>query len=715
MERKKKILSLFLLLLFFIILIIWIAVSETINISPIIFGDTIILFSLIIVVLLLFLITFFVLARNIAKLILEKKQNIIGSQFKIKLVLFFVGFSIVPAILLFFFASGIISKNIEQWYKGPIESMMNNAEKLKTSIFLEYKKSTLHFSERLLNDIVKKNIYMEKDRQLLSNFLIKKLKEYNLDLVSCYENNREIVTILNPGLPLYEYRNIPDELVLKGVINGEIFRTDKLGSGEILRGGKSKSVKGINILIITGKFLNEEQFSPLRKMVFSLRKYNQLKKLKDPIKTTYILIFLFVTLLIIFSASWLGIHLAKDITVPIEKLTNATNKISAGIFDTRIEYMADDEFYSLIKSFNKMVEDIGKMREKEENQRIELQKGKEFQESILQNIRAGIIVIDEKNNILEINSTASDFLKIDYSKNIIGQSLGSLLKERSLENIYNAIVNIKKMGLKTNETQLQIEIEGEKREIALKITHLRKGSEGSGELIIVIDDLTELIRVKRLSDWKMIAEKVAHEIKNPLTPIKLSAQRIIKNIEKGEDKFKQIAKESSISILSEISGLKNLLENFLSFARLPTPKLKEGNINYIIEETVNIFREIHKNIDIEIELDPGIPELLLDHQQIKRVIINLLNNAAEAMEDKGQIFIKTYTTNKKIYIEFIDTGPGIKEELQQKIFNPYFSTKEKGSGLGLSIIYQIIQEHRGIIYLDKTYKKGAKFIMEFEK
>ncbi len=715
MERKKKVLSLFLLLLFFIILIIWIAVSETINISPMIFGDTIILFSLIIVVLLLFLITFFVLGRNIVKLILEKKRNIIGSQFKIKLVLFFVGFSIVPAILLFFFASGIISKNIEQWYKGPIESVMNNAEKLKSSIFLEYKNSTLHFSEKLLKDIMINRFYTEENRQNLSNFLIKKLKEYNLDLVSCYENNMEIVTILNPSLPLYEYRNIPDELVLKGVINGEIFRTDKLGSGEILRGGKSKTIDGINILIITGKFLNEKQFSPLRKMVFSLRKYNQLKKLKAPIKTTYILIFLFVTLLIIFSASWLGIHLAKDIMIPIEKLTKATNKISAGIFDTRIEYMADDEFYQLISSFNKMVEDIKKTREKEEKQRIELQKGKEFQESILQNIRAGIIVIDENNNVLEINSIIMDLLKLSSKKGVLGKPLSAILNKEPFTDIYNIILNIKKLGLKSNEAQLQIELEGERKEFAIKTTYLRKETEGSGELIIVIDDLTELIRAKQLSDWKIIAEKVAHEIKNPLTPIKLSAQRILRNYDKEENDFKKIAKESSISILSEITGLKSLLENFLTFARLPTPKLKEENINDIIEETVNIFKEIHKEIDIEMKLEPILPTLLLDQQQIKRVIVNLLNNSAEAMEDRGQILIKTYSTSGKVFVEISDNGPGIDENIRQKIFNPYFSTKDRGSGLGLSIIYQIIQEHRGIIYLDKTYKKGAKFIMEFEK
>jgi len=714
MDRRKRIFLLIFILVFLILIILWFAISETINISPLIIGDSIILFSLFIFVLLLFIITLFVLTRNIVKLFLEKKKKIIGAQLKSKLVLFFVGFSIIPAFLLFFFASGIISKNIEQWFKKPMASIMENAEKLKSSSFSNYQNTTLHYSEILLREVLKNGLFDEKREDKLRNYLIGKIKEYNLDLISCYNNKKEIVTILNPELPLYEYRNIPDDLILKGIINGEIFRTDKLGNGEVLRGGKSRSKDGTSVLIITGKFLDEKRFAPLRKIVYSLRKYKQLENLKDPIKATYILVFLLVTLFIIFSASWLGINLAKEVTVPIEKLAKATENISKGKLNTHVNYSGDDEFQFLVNSFNRMVDEISNTRRQTDYQKEELKKGKEFQESILQNIRAGIIVIDDKMNIVEVNAAGLEFLSQEKAESVLGENLKKTVKDSPYKDVFDKIENIKKLGLKNYEFEVSIDIWGEKKEIAIKTTHLRKEMEGGGELIIVLNDLTEFIRAKRLSDWKIIAEKVAHELKNPLTPIKLSAQRIIKNIEKDEKEFKDLAKNASVNIVSEISGIKNLLENFLSFARMPAPKFKKENINSILEETVNIFKEVHKDVQVEMELEPSLPDNFIDPQQMKRVFINLLNNSVEAMSNGSKIRIKTFTNNENIRIEVKDNGPGVPEEIRKRIFNPYFSTKEKGSGLGLSIVYQIIKEHRGKIFLDTEYKKGAKFIMEFK-
>jgi len=704
------------IIIILLLVIFWFAISESINLSPLIIGDSIILFSILVIVLLLFLVTFIILGRNIVKLILEKKKKIIGAHFKSKLVMFFVGFSIIPAILLFLFAAGIISKSIEQWYKGPIKSVMEGAENIRTAIFDEYKETTLHFSQIILDNITKQELYKPEAKQSLNRFLIQKMKEYGLDLISFYINNKEEITILNPEIPLYEYKNIPDNLILKGIVNGEIFRSDKLGTGEILRGGKAINYNGISLLIVSGKYLYEKRFAPLRKIIYSLRRYKQLEHLKTPIKITYISIFLLITLLIIFSASWLGIHLAKEITIPVEKLAYATEEISKGKLNIHIDYDSNDEFGFLIESFNKMVKEIANTREIAERQKAEMKKGKEFQESILHNIRAGIVVLNENEQVLELNSTAIELLNINSKSGTKGKNIFKLIKDEAFLEIFEKVLRVKRMGLRYNEFQTTITTgRGVKREIAIKITYLKESEGGKGELIVVLDDLTDIIRAKRLSDWKVIAEKVAHELKNPLTPVQLSAQRIIKNIDKPADELKKIAKDASVTILSEVSGIRNLLDNFMAFARMPDPKFKSINLNFLIEETVSVFREVNKGIEVILELSPNLPELMLDPQQIKRVIVNLLNNASEAMEGKGEIYISTKSENDKIIMEVADTGPGIPPEIQDNIFTPYFSTKEKGTGLGLSIIHQIVNEHRGELYLDKTYKKGAKFVVEFKK
>lgn len=711
MRRKTRIILLLAAVLFLVFLLLWFAVSETRNLSPVVFGDAVLLFSLFIVVLLLFLITFFVLGRNIFKLLLEKKRKVVGAQFKSKLVLFFVGFSMIPAFLLFFFASGIISRNIEGWFNTPIESIMQESQGLKELLQSEYETTTLHFAKVIADEVIQKQIYRPGENNALSDFLIAKIKEYNLDLLSFYDNNTELVTILNPELPLSEYKSIPENLILKGIVNGTISRSDKLGNGEINRGGASVQLGGHSLLVITGKYLDEKKFEPLRKIGFSIRKYNQLKSLKDPIASTYILIFLFVTLFIIFAASWLGIHLAKEITVPIERLAAATKKVSQGDLNVSIHYETEGEFKLLIDSFNKMIREIAQSRKEMEEQKDGLRRGKEFQESILQNVRAGILVFSSQGLLIQKNATAMQLLRIPSDSE--GKGAGEILESPELSPLKEPLKELFEQNLEGQEYQCSLSIDGEKKEIGVKVTRLREKDGKPGEVVVVFDDLTQIIRAKRLADWKMIAEKVAHELKNPLTPIQLSAQRVLKNLDQGEEKFRQVAREASLTILSEIPTLKNMLDNFLSFARLPSPRFKETDLNRLIEETTAIFREINKGMELTLALDPLLPSLLIDPEQINRVFVNLLNNAAEAMNRQGSVRISSRREEGRVVVDVEDNGPGIPEQLQETIFLPYVSTKEKGSGLGLSIISQIMQEHRGRITLDKSHLSGAKFTLEF--
>ncbi len=712
-EKKRKILIIFTSAFLLIILSLFFAVSRTRTLSPILWGDTAFIFFLWSIILILIFATLFLLLRNIFKLLLEKKQKVIGVHFKSRLILFFVGFTLVPTILLFFFASDLISRNIDQWFNAPLETIVTDIDTVTKSTIELQKKELLTISRFIAENLKYSNdTVLSKDK--IKGFLIKNLKNFSLDTLSIYVNKKELISALNPQIPLYEYKNIPESTIIKGIIDKKFTETIPLGKGILIRAGYSFKKFDKNIIVVAGIYLGGEFFTPLRRLSFNVKRYNQLKRLSNPIKITYLLIFLFITLFIIFGAMWLAVHIAREITVPVELLASATEKIRKGDFNVKINYKTSGEFELLIDSFNRMVDEIKERRTQVELQKNEIIKQKEFQDAVLENIRAGVIIIDKHLRVYRVNSTAREIIGFPENTNIKNKTIDEIFKNKELLLILEDIKRIIKLSPKEYELQRTLDVKGERRELVVRFSKIITENSRE-EFVVVIHDITQAINAKRLSDWKNIAEKVAHELKNPLTPIKISAQRILRNIDKEPEKVKKIAEESAINILTEIEGIMNLLSNFLTFARLPEPKLKKEDINLIIEDVVSFFREIYSNIEFDLKLTPYLGELMMDKEQIKRVLTNLINNSAEAMDKKGKITIKTFSKNNSIYVEFVDSGPGIPENIKEEIFTPYFSTKEKGTGLGLAIVKQIIKEHKGDIYLDTSYKKGAKFIMRFTK
>ncbi len=713
-EKKRKILIFFILAFLIIIFMLFFVVSKTRALSPIVWGDTAFILFLWGIILILIFATLFMLLRNVFKLFLEKKRKIIGVHFKSRLILFFVGFTLVPTILLFFFASDLISRNIDQWFNAPLETIIMDIESLTKSTMDLQKQNLLYIAKYIGNNLKYLDVDVFFERNKLRRFLIKNLKDFSLDTLSIYVDKKELISALNPQIPLFEYKNIPESTIIKGIIEKFFTETIPLGKGMLLRAGYSFKKNDKNIIVVTGVYLREEFFTPLRRLSFNVKRYNQLKRMRNPIKITYLLIFLFITLFIVFGAMWLAVHIAKEITVPVELLANATEKIRKGKLDVKIDYKTSGEFELLIDSFNRMVKEIREKRAQVELQKNEIVKQKEFQDAVLENIRAGVIILDRYFRVYKVNSTGRKIIGLSEKMSLKDSTIDEIFKKKELLLLREDIKRIIKLSPREYEIQRTLDVEGERKEFVVRFSKIMT-EDSKEEFVVVIHDITQAINAKRLSDWKNIAEKVAHELKNPLTPIKISAQRILRNVDKDGERVKKIAEESAINILTEIEGIMNLLSNFLTFARLPEPKLKKEDINLIIEDVVSFFREIFGSIEFDLQLEPYIGELMMDREQIKRVFTNLINNSAEAMQKKGRIVIKTFSKDKFIYVEFIDDGPGVPENLKEEIFTPYFSTKEKGSGLGLAIVRQIINEHEGEIYLDTSYKGGAKFIMRFSK
>jgi two-component system nitrogen regulation sensor histidine kinase NtrY len=716
-ETKKKgsrfvaAIIIFLIILFFTIEFI---IRESQEFSPTSFTN-ILLTSLQIIVLLMFLILLFVLGRNLAKLYLERKRKVLGAHFKTKLLLFFIALSLIPTLLLFFFASDLISRNIETWFKTPIDRILEDTKSLTDEFYVNGKEVTLHYAKQLSFAIQKQNI-IDLDRRLpLMEFVRNKLTEYKLDEIGVFVNEEELFTYLNPDLPFQYYRDIKTNLVKRSHLGESINSIDPMGNGEMIRGGISfNTPKGENVLVVAGKFLPQNYAEKISNITAYFQRYSQLIIQKNPVKAFYFITLIFITLLIIFAASWIGFHIAKGITIPIEKLAHATKEVSRGNLKVHVEDPASDELGILIDSFNQMISDLNESQHNIAQKTAELEGRKQYIETVLNNITTGVITLNEEGIITTINPTARDMLGLEQ-RNLIGKGYKDVLNNDK----YGEIVENIERGLekkhKIPDKEININFDSQNVTLALTLSPLRRANSEFSGMIVVLDNLTQLIKAQKISAWKEIAQRVAHEIKNPLTPIQLSAERIIKNLKVNKKHSSEIIEEGANTIVQEARTIKSLVDEFSNFARMPSVHLQSADLHLIIEQTISLFTGIFSEIEFEKQFSPGIPSpLMIDPEQMRRVFINLIDNAIDAMNKKGKIQIST-SFNKiqqRVNIEIADFGPGIPQKERERLFHPHYSTKKKGTGLGLAIVNQVVSEHNGTIEVEDNKPHGAKFIIQ---
>jgi len=705
------------MVLFFIVfVIIRIYFEESKNFSPQFLKGNTLIFGLWIIIILFGLTFLFILIRNILKMYYEKNQGGVGHSFKNRLVFFFIAFSIVPTLLLFYFATDVISQSIEQWFKTPIENIMKNVDDIKTNYYSKINEDLEHFSGIIADMIQQKRMYTEENKSFLQNRLKEKMLEYKLDVVNIYKNKNEIFAIFNPRIPMQEYKNLPLNIVYSGLGGAGFIKIDTLKNGELIRNGVAFDIEqGDKMLIITGKYFPESYTRSLSILAAMVNKHSQMRVLRDPVKNTYMLLFLFITILIIFSASWLGFYLAKGITVPIEKLISATAEIAKGNLDVRIDYAAKDEFNTLINEFNRMAFDLKENRDKLNRRTIELRHRRSIIETIMKNITSGVMALNSKGEIIALNPEAARMLSLDVEV-VSRKNFANVISETIYQDIHALISKAFETRFKLIEKEIDVKLQGRVINLAVKITQLRNpiNNRFSG-LLVVFTDLTELIKAQRLLVWREVAKRIAHEIKNPLTPIQISSQRILRSLDQPPDKFRAIVEDSMHIISQEFDSIKKLAEEFANFARLPEIKFTQGDINEILEKMLAVYTSIYQNVQFKVKLDVALPSLVkLDVEQIKRVFVNILDNALEVIGKEGEIEISTrYNGESKfISIEFADNGPGISDEDKQKVFLPYFSKKSSGTGLGLAIAHNIIEEHNGLISVIDNEPRGARFIIE---
>ncbi|MBW1673314.1 MAG: PAS domain S-box protein [Deltaproteobacteria bacterium] len=443
--------------------------------------------------------------------------------------------------------------------------------------------------------------------------------------------------------------------------------------------------------IVVAKFIPGVILNRLATITKGLEGYKQLKMLKKTIKLTPLIFLSIVTLLVIFSAIWFGFYLSKGITIPIEELAKATDRIASGDYGFHIDLESKDEMGVLVNSFNRMTKDLKESKIKLETVNKDLIKSSTeseqrriYTETILENVAAGVISADSKGVISTINKSAEKMLNIS-AKEIIGQNYTYILGPK-YRSIISGFVGGKNRNRKEFiQREIGISIKGHSLKLLVSLNLLRDDQNNYLGLVAVFENMTELEKAQRMAAWREVARRIAHEVKNPLTPIQLSAQRLRRKY--GERLAKEngtVFDECTRLIIDNVEELRVLVNEFSSFARMPT----------------SLYKDVHKNITFNFIENDDIPKLKLDREQIKRVMINLLDNAVAAMQDKGKINIRLFYDKalRIVRIEVVDTGSGISNKDKERLFEPYFSTKKSGTGLGLAIVSNYLRGFKLVTY-----------------
>ena len=438
--------------------------------------------------------------------------------------------------------------------------------------------------------------------------------------------------------------------------------------------------------------------------------------LKNPKKVLYVMILFLGTLVIAFSAIWVGLYLARKITIPIQGLTEATHRIAEGDLDFLIDVAAKDEVGILVDSFNKMMSDLKGSKENLERTNIELKVSNEeldrrrsYIETILQNIDTGVISIDWEGRITTINQAAERMMGVRLI-DARGKGYGEMLQFPKLVEVIQMVTSGHK---KSFGGELQLPQDQQTLFLKGHVTALEDDRENYLGAVVVLDDYTELAKAQKIAAWREVARRIAHEIKNPLTPIQLSAQRLRRKQEKGSADLDEVIRECTSTIINEVAGMKKLVNEFSQFAKMPDVQPAPNDLHDIIHEVCTLY-EGHKEIEIVRELDGDLPVLKIDREQIRRSLINLVENGVEAMEGKGRIWIRTRFDEalQMATLEICDEGVGIRPEDRDKLFLPYFSRKKSGTGLGLAIVDRIVKDHGGYIRFRDNLPRGSRFVIE---
>ncbi|MDY0131989.1 MAG: ATP-binding protein [Desulforegulaceae bacterium] len=643
--------------------------------------------------LILLLLLIFLVLRNLIKLYYERKTEIPGSKIKTRLLMAFILITLIPNALLFISSVNFINSSIEYWFNAPVEQALKNSIDAGHEYYKYLEKNHSYFIEQNLSNF--KNSKQKELQALIEPSLY--------DFVEVYSKSGERLYFamkqsLGPEAQIAETR-------IQNIEKFPITITIDSGNIKIIK----TIIKTNDLYISTGIKAEPRILINFDKISEGYEEYQQIKLMKSSVQTTYIIALFMVSFLVLFSAIWFAFYFSKTITDPIMDLVNATRIISRGNLDLKLKSKTDDEIGTLVNSFNEMTTELKTAKTTVQRQNEKFASRTRYIETILRNISTGVIAIDSNGTITAANMAFGNIFKTDYSL-IIGKYYEDVLPKKYCELAKRYIKSDKRII--EEEIPVQLPIENDKRNLLLRFSSLHDEIGKNIGIVTVSEDVTELEKAQRMAAWREIARQIAHEVKNPLTPISLAAQRLQRKF--PELRQDTIFQDCTKTIIDHVEIMRNLVNEFASYAKFPSPQKTLADFNDVLSSTIPLYREKYPEIEFNIKLPEKLPKIFMDKRQISQAVINLVENAAAAMNGKGVLNIETHLKKSKklLSIKFSDSGPGINKDKSTRLFEPYFSTKKSGTGLGLTIVNSIISSHEGTITLDGSETGGACFIVE---
>lgn len=706
-RRVRIILLAFATVLLFALLFVQVSFNTLPWLSPNTARETLILYALSTVNLLAFLVLLMVLVRNLIKLRRERIEHRFGARFKTRIVIFFIALSLLPVLFLFFASYGLINRSVDKWFSLPASEMVKNAREIQLA-YVEGEREDLRQTATTLAHLIANTENSRRNEALAAEF-----KNQELSAAALYDEGGQLIAAFGNRIDDQpaEFKEAWQKVEAQARSKREsaLQVSDGFKPVELIAASPIENGGWIGISRPVPQDL-AERANEINRQDFQ---YDRLKENQRLYKQSALLTLGLITLLVLFIATWMALWIARTIAVPVQHLSEATERVKHGDLTYRADIVGDDELALLAVSFNEMTAELSENRQRLEERR-------RYIEVILESLSAGVLALNESGRVTTINSAAVRLLRLE-GRELKGVEIDSLLPDEEREELKRLIRRAARLHSVTRELQFNV-ASNVKLDAAVTVTAFHDPTGEVRGAVIVIEDLSELLDAQRRATWSEVARTMAHEIKNPLTPIRLSADRLAKKL-LTDDRSplprnqQELVRDCTSVITAEVATLQRMVDEFSNFARLPAAQPLPVPLNEIVEGAIKLYDERIDGITIDPRLAASSPIALADAEQIKRVLVNLIDNSIEALHKTGgarKISVETREDKLRETVEVIvaDNGPGIPAKERLRIFEPYYSTRRHGTGLGLAIVSRILAEHHGRIRVTENLPQGARFILE---
>jgi PAS domain S-box-containing protein len=694
--------------------------------NPVTAGETLVFTGLTVVVFLLLMVLLMLLLRNILKLYADQSSSALGARLRTRMVLGATLIALTPAVFMFLFSFLLMNRSIDRWFSQPTTELREDS----TRVVLELAQYVTSNARGEAESIAASGA-PDRDIQALQDVLAAHRITLQGGFVVIYDRDRkELANFSAPPesseatVVAWQDEGTRSGTAIHGPLSSLLLPAAQRSDMSVVKVAGQEYAIGMSAtasgkMVIAALPMPQGLSQTTARIRSGAAAYWQLFRTRNSIRTIFFLMQLLITVFIFFSSLWLAMFLSKQITRPVEALGMAMDEIAAGKYDHRVAAIATGEMGDLVRAFNHMAADLEASRQLAEsssaqltaaNQAIE-ERRREL-ETIVETIPSGVVTLDGSGAVLQSNRAFAALMGLREDVPLAGEKIDTLLPVELAEDLAGLIRRGHRMGAASTE----IDFHSRGRTIHLAITSARlelmRGQTGN---VLVVEDTTELLRAQRQVAWKEVAQRVAHEIKNPLTPIALSAERIGKHLDRGQPDSPNVIRKCSEVILACVGTLRTLVDQFSALAQFPAPQPRACDMNKVAEEALAMFAGRLEGITVQRDLEPGLPTVLADPEALRRALANLIDNAAEAMQGSLLRVLAIHSALSEdggaVEVTVSDTGHGLTDEIRERLFLPFYSTKHRGTGLGLSIAAKIVQEHGGSIRAEANSPKGARFLL----